>query len=88
MRAARRARAGVGDQSLVLRQFQVELFAQERRETLLDLLGLGLWPDEPEEMIISLCRGPGYADPIGICPWWASGSPFLGRHNPVGPAGR
>jgi hypothetical protein len=63
-----RARAGVGDQSLVLRQLQLELLAQERRKTLLDLFGLDLRPDEPEEMIIGLCRGPGYADPTAGCP--------------------
>jgi len=37
--------AGVRDQRLALRQFQLEIITQERREALFDLLGLGLGPD-------------------------------------------
>ena len=63
-----RAGAGVGDQRLVLGQFQLEFVTQELRQPLFDLLGFGLRPGEPEQMVIGLCRGPGYADPAGGCP--------------------
>src|SRR5207247_8745249 len=43
----RRAGAGVGDQRLLLGQFQLEFFLQEPAETALDLLGFGLRSDEP-----------------------------------------
>jgi hypothetical protein len=57
----RRAGAGMGDQRLVLGQFQLEILTQEPCQALLDLLGFGPWPDEPQEMIIGLCRAPDYA---------------------------
>jgi hypothetical protein len=37
----RRAGAGVGDQGLILRQFQLEVITQERGEASLDLLAFG-----------------------------------------------
>jgi len=36
----------MGDQRLLLREFQLELIAQERSELLLDLLGVRLGTDE------------------------------------------
>jgi len=51
---SRRACAGVGDERLGLRQFQVEFVTQERRDTVLDVLGLGFRPGEPEEMVIAV----------------------------------
>jgi hypothetical protein len=42
-----RACAGVGDQCFLLRQFQFEIFTQELREVLFDLLGFGLSLDPP-----------------------------------------
>ena len=50
----RRAGAGVGDQRLVLGEVQVELFAQERGETLFDLLGFGLGSGEPEQGVVGV----------------------------------
>jgi len=50
----RRACAGVGDQRLVLGQFQLEFITQERRQPLFDLLGLGLGSGEPEEVVIGV----------------------------------
>jgi hypothetical protein len=61
----RRLGAGVREQRLVLGQFQLEVIMQERREALFDLLGLGLRPGEPEQGVVGLCRGPGYADLAG-----------------------
>ena len=52
----RRARAGVGDQRFVRREFQLELFAQEHRKTLFDLFGLGLGPGEPEQVVIGVAH--------------------------------
>jgi hypothetical protein len=57
---SRRACAGVGDQRFLLRQLQLEVITQERREACFDLLGFGLRPGEPEELIICL---PGIAEP-------------------------
>jgi hypothetical protein len=57
----RRACSGVGDQGLLLRQLQLEVVTQEPREALFDLLGFGLGSDEPEQVIVGLCRVPGYA---------------------------
>ena len=54
--------AGVRDQCLVLVEFQLEVITQELCEALLDLLGFGLGSGESEEVIVGLCRGPGYAD--------------------------
>jgi len=70
----RRLGAGVRDQGLVLVEFQLEVIAQERRQALLDLLGFGLGSGEPEEVIVGLCRPPGYADPGPGSP----GSPRVG----------
>ncbi len=57
---SRRSGAAVGDERLFLVEFQLEVIAQERRQAGLDLLGLGLRPGEPEEVIICV---PGVAEP-------------------------
>jgi hypothetical protein len=57
----RRAGAGVGDQGLALGQFQLEVITQECGKAGLDLLGLGLRPGEPEEVVVGLCGLPDYA---------------------------
>jgi hypothetical protein len=44
----------VRDQRLVLRQFQLEVIAQERREPPFDLLGLGSRPGEPEHGVVGV----------------------------------
>jgi len=44
----------VRDQRLVWRQFQLEVVAQECREALFDLLGLGLGSDEPEQGVVGV----------------------------------
>jgi hypothetical protein len=62
-----RAAAGVGDQRLVLGQFQLEIVMQEPGQALLDLLGFGLGSGEPEQGVVGLCRGAGYADLPGGC---------------------
>ena len=49
-----RAGTGVGDQRLFLGQFQLEVIAQELRQSDFDLLGFGLRPDEPEELIVGV----------------------------------
>jgi hypothetical protein len=48
----RRARAGVGDQGLFLRQLQLEIVTQELGQALPDLLCLGFRSGEPEEVVI------------------------------------
>jgi hypothetical protein len=53
---------GVGDQRLVRRQFQLEVLTQERRKPLFDLLGFVPGSGEPEQMIVRLCRPPGYVE--------------------------
>jgi hypothetical protein len=58
---SRGAGAGVGDQRLVLVQLQLEVVAQELGEALLDLFGFGLGSGEPEQVVVGLCRLPGYA---------------------------
>jgi hypothetical protein len=55
------------DQRLVLRQLQPEFVTQERRQALIDLLGLGPGSGEPEQGVVGLCRGAGYADLPGGC---------------------
>lgn len=60
--------AGMGDQCLVLGQFQSEVIAQELPEAGLDVFGLGLGPGEPQQGVIGLCRGPGYAEAVGVVP--------------------
>src|SRR5450755_3970083 len=49
-----RARSGVGDQCLLLRQFQVEFLTQERRQADLDVLCFRFWSGEPEEVVIAI----------------------------------
>jgi hypothetical protein len=53
--------AGVGDQGLGGVQFQPEGLPEEPRQFRLDLLGLGLGPDEPQQVVVCLCRHPDYA---------------------------
>ena len=69
---SRRACAGVGDQGLLGGQFQLEFITQELRQPLFDLLGLGLRPGEPEEVVVGV---PAVAQPpvTGIVadPGWA-----------------
>jgi hypothetical protein len=50
----RRAGAGVGDQGLVRVELQGEGLSQEPRQLGLDLLGFGLGPDEPQQVIIGI----------------------------------
>jgi hypothetical protein len=64
---SRRPGAGVRDQRLVRVELQLEFITQEPRQLVFDLLGFGLRSGEPQEMIIGLCRGPGYADPTAGC---------------------
>jgi hypothetical protein len=52
--------ADMGDQSLVRRQFQLEVFTQERRQPVPDLLGFGLGPGEPEQDVVGV---PAVAQP-------------------------
>jgi hypothetical protein len=82
-----RAGFGVGDQRFVLRQLQLEIIMKERREAGLDLLGFGLRPGEPEELIICLCRTSGYAEWVGDGAGQQGLSRLGIRHNPVGSAG-
>ena len=49
-----RACAGVGDQCLLLRQFQFEVVTQEFRKSDLDFLCFGLGSGEPEEVVIAV----------------------------------
>jgi hypothetical protein len=53
--------AGMGDQGFLLAEFQSEGLPEEPGDSGLDFLGFGLWPGEPQDMVIRLCRGPGYA---------------------------
>ena len=52
----RRPGAGVRDQRLVLRQFQLEFVTQELRQALFDLLGFGLRSGEPEQGVVGVTR--------------------------------
>jgi hypothetical protein len=54
--------AGMSDQRLFGRQFQLEVLTQELRQPMLDLLGFGLGPGESEQGVVGLCRLPDYAD--------------------------
>jgi hypothetical protein len=56
----------VGDHSLLGGEGELELVAQERGELGLDLLGFGLRAGEPQEVIVGLCRLPGYAAWCGL----------------------
>jgi len=51
----------VGNQRLFLVEFQLEVITQELCQAGFDLLGLGLRPGEPEEVIVCLCRTLDYA---------------------------
>jgi hypothetical protein len=51
----------VGDQRLFRAEFEREFVAQEPGQLVFDFLGFGLRPGEPQEVIIGLCRHPGYA---------------------------
>jgi hypothetical protein len=53
--------AGVRDQRLALAEFQLEVIAQELRQLIFDGLGFGFRPGEAQEVVVGLCRGPGYA---------------------------
>jgi hypothetical protein len=53
--------AGVGDQGLARVEFQFEGLPEELRQTGLDLLGVGLRPDESQYLGVGLCRLTGYA---------------------------
>ena len=46
----------MGDQRLGLGQLQLEILLQELGEATLDLLGLGLRSDEPEQDVIGVSR--------------------------------
>src|SRR2546423_15707338 len=50
-----RACAGVGDQGLLLAEFQREVFTQELSEAGFCLLFFGLGSGESQEMVIALC---------------------------------
>jgi hypothetical protein len=63
----RRLGAGVADQGLAVVEFQSEGLPEEICQPGLDLLGFGPRPGEPQQVIIRLCRVPGYADPLGGC---------------------
>src|SRR5262249_43189157 len=45
---------GVGDQGLVLGQFQLEVIPQELGQACFDLLGLGLGSGEPEQLVVGI----------------------------------
>jgi hypothetical protein len=53
--------ACVGDQGLVPVQFQGEGIAQEPFQFSSDFLGLGFRAGESQQVIVGLCRHPGYA---------------------------
>ena len=44
----------MSDQRFLFRQFQPEFIAQELSESLLDLLGFGLWPGETEQVVVGV----------------------------------
>jgi hypothetical protein len=50
----RRLAGGVCDQRLGLRQLQLELLAQERRDPRLDLLGLVLGTGKPQQPVVAV----------------------------------
>jgi hypothetical protein len=58
----RRLAAGVGDQGLLLAEFQSEGLPEELRQPGLDLLGFGFRPGESQQVIVRLCGLPDYAD--------------------------
>jgi len=43
---------------------QREVVAQEPRQLIFDGLGFGLRSDEPQQVIIGLCRPPDYVDRV------------------------
>jgi hypothetical protein len=62
----RRLAAGVGDQGLVLAEFQAEGLPEERCQFGLDLLGFGLRPGESQDVIVGLCRGLDWCAPASL----------------------
>jgi hypothetical protein len=52
----RRAGAGVGDQRLLLRQFQRQVVGEELSEAGLDLLGFGSGADEPQDGVVGIAH--------------------------------
>jgi hypothetical protein len=48
--------AGVGDQRLLAAEFQLEFVAQEPGQLVLDVLGFGLRPGEPQEVVVGVAR--------------------------------
>src|SRR5713226_2259326 len=69
--------AGMGDQRLIRVEFECEFAAQEPCQLILDVRGFGFWSGEPQEMIVGLCRHPGYADRTAGGPAWRAGHRFL-----------
>ena len=84
----------MGDQRLVLGEFQFEVVAQELGQALLDLFGFSLGAGEPEQMVVCVSAipqspvsrvvrvGAGQADhPPPQCPrqWAVTTSPGLGQ---------
>jgi len=57
-------RSGVAmrDQGLVLREFELEVIAQEGAQATLDLFRFLSWSREPDQPVVGLCRVSGYAD--------------------------
>jgi hypothetical protein len=47
---------GMGDQCLIRVELEREFFAQEPCQLIFDLLGFGLRPGEPQEMIVGVTR--------------------------------
>jgi len=69
------------DQRLVGVQFQREVVAQEPCQLVFDGLGFGLRSDEPQEMIVCLCRPPDYAECGGRGAGQRRLMRVVGRHN-------
>jgi hypothetical protein len=65
---ARCLAGSVRDQRLGLRQLQLQFLMQERRDLRLDVLSLASGASEPQQPVVGLCRGPGYADLVGGLP--------------------
>jgi hypothetical protein len=64
---SRRAGAPMGDERLGLVEFQLEVVAQELCQPGFDVFGLVSWSGESQQVIVGLCRGPGYAELFGGC---------------------
>jgi len=54
----RRLGAGVRDEGLLRREFQLEIVMQEPRQTLFDFFGFCLWSGEPEEGVVGIAHVP------------------------------